>query len=57
MMVAVMPSTLGEISICCTICRPRSSSLPTRDTTMAAATEIKRPGTWATRASPTASRI
>ena len=57
MMLAVMPSTLGDTSICATIWRPKSCSLPTRETTMAAATEISRPGTWATRASPTASKI
>ncbi|MNH41593.1 hypothetical protein D3C79_1031190 [compost metagenome] len=53
----VTPSTRGDMNSWSTICRPMSSPLPTRETTMAAATEISRPGICATSASPTASRM
>ena len=54
---AVMPSTLLERNIWFTTWPPRSLSLPTRETTMAAATEISSAGICATSASPTASRM
>ena len=51
----VMASDLAEPKTWRPIWLPMSFSVPTRDTTMAAATEISRAGTWATSASPTAS--
>ena len=54
---AVMASERGELNICAAIWVPTSWSLPTRETTMAAATEISRPGICATSASPTASTM
>ncbi len=52
---AVTPNTLGESNTWPTICWPKSSSLPTRETTIAAATEISSAGIWAASASPMAS--
>ncbi len=52
-----MPNERGELKTCLAIWLPTSFSLPTRDTTMAAATEIKSAGICATSASPTASRM
>ena len=54
---AVMLRTLDELNIWPTTWPPRSASLPTRETTMAAATEISSEGICATKASPTASRM
>ncbi|MDT4856063.1 hypothetical protein FQZ97_904390 [compost metagenome] len=54
---AVMPITLDDMNIWFITWPPRSSSLPTRETTMAAATEISSEGICATSASPTASRM
>ena len=54
---AVMANERGELKICWAICVPTSLSLPTRDTTMAAATEMSRAGICATSASPTASKM
>ena len=54
---AVMASERGELKTCLAIWLPTSCSLPTRETTIAAATEISRAGICATSASPTASRM
>ena len=56
-MPAVMISALGELNTWAPICAPMAVSLPTRETTIAAATEISSAGTCATSASPTASRM
>ena len=56
-MPAVMSSAFGEPKTCAPICAPMACSLPTRDTTIAAATEISSAGICATSASPTASRM
>ena len=47
----------GELNTCLAIWLPTSCSLPTRDTTIAAATEISSAGICATSASPMASRM
>ena len=54
---AVTAKALQLPNICWPIMLPMSRSLPTRLTTMADATEINKPGIWATRASPTASKM
>ena len=54
---AATPIDLALRNIWPTICWPTSSPLPTRETTMAAATEISKPGICATSASPKASRM
>ena len=54
-MPAVTPSDLLLPKTWLPIWLPMASSLPTRETTIAAATEISRPGICATSASPTAS--
>jgi hypothetical protein len=54
---ATMASDFGELNTCLAIWLPTSFSLPTRDTTIAAATEMSSAGICATSASPTASRM
>ena len=55
-MPAVTPIARGESKTWLRIWLPTSCSVPTRETTIAADTEISSAGTWATSASPTASR-
>ena len=54
---ATTASERGDENTCLVIWLPTSCSLPTRETTIAAATEISSAGICATSASPTASRM
>ena len=56
-MPATAPSDFDELKTWRPIWLPTLCSLPTRDTTIAADTEISSAGTCATSASPTASRM